>query len=157
MTKKNFFHYYNKLSGADETLVFFERKGFIYIYKCHHIAPRWTYKTRESKGKGGAEKFSMYIKVDERDKLIAKGAIPIMTTTEFEALPYKNNGHKCEFWLHKVCNLGKYTPDHERFDKCGDVTINGIQYQVKFQNASLTNVDILHKAQKSARERKRVA
>jgi hypothetical protein len=31
------------------------------------------------------------------------------------------------------------------------VEINGIQYQVKYQNASLTNVVVLHKAQKKAR------
>jgi hypothetical protein len=51
--------------------------------------------------------------------------------------------------------LGEYTPDHIRFDECGDVEINGVQYQVKFQNASLTNVVVLHKAQAKAREKRK--
>lgn len=152
MTKKNFFHYYNKLTGADETLVFFERKGYIYIYRCKHIAPRWCKEGRESKSKGGAQKWRMYITVSERDKLIAKGATKVMTVAEFKEIPHKNKGHKCEYFLHKACGLGEYTPDKVRFDVCGDVEINGIQYQVKFQNASLTNVDVLHKAQANARK-----
>lgn len=152
MTKGNFFRYYNKLTGADRTLIFFERKGIIYIYNCKHIAPRWAHEEFESSKNGGQQKFKMYISVSEKDKLIAKGATPIMTKAEFEAIPYKNKGHKCEAYLHKACGLGEYTPDHVRFDYCGDVEIGGIQYQVKYENASLTNVDVLHKAQKRARE-----
>ena len=97
----------------------------------------------------------MYINVAEKDKLIKKGATPVMTKAEFESIPYKNKGHKCEYYLHKVCGLGEYAPDRIRFDYCGDVDINGIQYQVKYENASLTNIDVLHKAQKRAREMKK--
>lgn len=153
MTKKNFFRYYNKLTGADRTLVFFIHNHIVYLWECHHIAPRWTREARESKSKGGAQKFRMYITAKEKKNLIKKGAIPVMTETEFKAIPVKNKGNKCEMWLHKVCGLGEYTPDHVRFDKSGDVKINGIEYQVKFQNATLTNVDVLHKAQKEARKK----
>lgn len=156
MTKGNFFKYYNKLTGADKTLVFFERKGIIYIWECKHIAPRWAREEHESSKNGGWQKFKMSINVAEKDKLIKKGAIAVMTTEEFNKIPYENKGHKCEYWLHKVCNLGTYTTDRVRFDKCGDVNINGIEYQVKFENASLTNVNTLHNAQKDARM-KRVA
>ena len=83
------------------------------------------------------------------------GAFLGMTKAEFDELPYNNNkGHRCEYWLHEVYNLGNYKPDNKRFDKCGDVEINGIQYQVKFENASLTNVNTLHNAQKSARAKR---
>lgn len=156
MTKKNFFHYYNELSGADDTLIFFIHKHMVYLYKCHHIAPRWTKEARESKSKGGYQKFRMYISATEKAKLIAKGAIPIMTEVEFNALPYaRNKGHRCEYWLHMVCDLGEYTPDKVPFDVCGDIRIDGIEYQIKFQNASLTNVNALHNAQARARARRR--
>lgn len=154
MTKQNFFRYYNKLTGADRTLVFFERKGVIYEYDCKHIAPRWTHEEHESTQNGGWQKFKMYITVEEKDKLIKKGAVAVMTKAEFDKLPYNNKGHRCEYWLHEVYNLGNYKPDHERFDKCGDVEINGIQYQVKFENATLTNVNTLHNAQKDAKAKK---
>ena len=150
MTKSNFFRYYNRLTGADRTLVFFEYKGNIYIHECHHIAPRWAHEEFESSKNGGHQKFRMRISTDEKVKLIPKSKM-VMTSKEFNAIPYKNKGHKCEAWLHMVCDLGEYTPDHKRFDECGDVRIGGVEYQVKFQNASLTNVVVLHKAQKRAR------
>lgn len=155
MTKSNFFYYYNKLSGADGTILFFERKGIIYRWDCKHIAPRWTVENRESTRHGGWQKYKMYLKVSEKEKLIKKGAIPVMTLAEFEALPYKNKGCKCEYWLHEVYNLGEYKPDNIPFDACGDVEIDGIQYQVKFENASITNVHVIHEAQKRAREAKK--
>jgi hypothetical protein len=96
----------------------------------------------------------MYISTAEKAKLVSKSHL-VMTKAEFEAIPYKNKGHKCEAYLHKACGLGEYTPDHIRFDECGDVEINGIQYQVKFQNASLTNVVVLRKAQAKAREKRK--
>ena len=150
MTKGNFFRYYNRLTGADRTLIFFSHNGDIYIHECHHIAPRWAHEEFESSKNGGHQKFKMYLSASEKAKLAPK-SYKVMTCEEFEAIPYKNKGHKCEAWLHMVCDLGNYTPDHKRFDECGDVEINGIQYQVKFQNASLTNVVVLHKAQKRAR------
>lgn len=150
MTKGNFFRYYNKLTGADRTLIFFKYKGDIYIYECHHIPQRWASEHFESKSKGGYQKFRLWVPAKEKPELIKK-SVKVATAAELAALPYKNNGHKCEAWLHKVCELGEYTPDSLRFDKGGDVVINGVSYQVKYQNASLTNVNVLHKAQKDAR------
>lgn len=150
MTKGNFFRYYNRLTGADKTLIFFEFQNEIYIHECKHIAPRWAHEEWESSKNGGHQKFKMYITTKEKARLV-KASTKIMTAEEFSAIPYKNNGHKCEAWLHKVCDLGEYTPDNLRFDKGGDVVINGVSYQVKYQNASLTNVVVLHKAQKDAR------
>ena len=150
MTKANFFRYYNRLTASDRTLVFFNYKGNIYMHDCHHIAPRWAHKEYESSKNGGAEKFKMYITANEKAKLVNK-SVKVMTTEEFNNLPYKNKGWNCEYYLHKAHNLGEHRPDHIRFDKDGDVNINGIKYQVKFENASLTNVDVLHKAQRDAR------
>ena len=155
MTKGNFFRYYNRLTGADRTLVFFERKKVIYVHECKHIAPRWAYEEFESSKNGGHQKFKMYISASEKDKLIKQGAVAVMTAEEFRTIPVANKGHKCEYYLHQACNLGEYKPDHVRFDKCGDVEINGVQYQVKFENATLTNVVVLHKAQKDARAKSR--
>ena len=43
-------------------------------------------------------------------------------------------------------------PDQLRFDKGGDLEINGKQYQIKFQNAQVVTVDTIHKVQKEYRE-----
>ena len=77
-----------------------------------------------------------------------------MTEKEFNSKPYSNNGHKCEYWLHNITNQpGEYKRDVERFDKRGDITIDGIKYQVKFENATLTNVNAIHNAQWEKRAR----
>lgn len=154
MTKANFFRYYNKLSGSDKTLIFFEYLDNIYIWVCTHIPPRYTAKTRESSKNGGYEKFKMRITADEKARLVNKGAVRVMTITEFENIPYSNKGFKCESYLHTACNLGEYKPNPKRFDMGGDVRIDGIEYQVKFENASITNVNVLHNAQRYAREQR---
>ena len=154
MTKGNFFKYYNKLNGADMYMIFFTSGDMVYRTISKHIAPRWTHEERESQKNGGFQKWKMYISVEEKAKLIRKGAEPVMTITEFESIPRKNKGHRCEQWLHETYNLGNYKPDNRRFDKGGDVEIDGVKYQVKFENASLTNVNTLRKAQKDARKAK---
>lgn len=153
MTKQNFLKYYNKLSGADKTLIFFQKDGKIYLWECNHIAPRWVNSAYESSSKGGQQKFRMYINTKEKEKLIKKGAIEVMTLTDFEKISYANKGMKCEKWLHDKTNQS-YIPNNKRFDKGGDICVNGVEYQIKFENASLTNVDVLHKAQKEKRVKK---
>ena len=156
MTMKNFLHYYHLLNGAQRYLLFFIYKKVVYVYNCKTLAPRWLYETRESSSNGGWQKWMLSLKDPEKAKLVKK-AVPVMTIEEWNSLPYAHNkGHRCEYWLHKTMNLpGEYKPDHERFDKCGDVCFNGVQYQVKFQNASLTNVHTLANAQKDRRERRK--
>lgn len=161
MTKGNFFRYYNKLAGCHAYLIFFQYGKEIYMAECDRIAQRWCHESRESHRKnkageivgGGEQKWAMRLNKTHKEQLIRKGAKVVFTVEEFEQMPYPNNkGHKCEWWLHQQFNLGEYIPDHERFDKCGDVCINGVEYQVKFENASLTNVKVLRNAQDDARK-----
>ena len=152
MTKGNFFRYYNKLSGCDRYLIFFDYKKDIYMAECEKILPRWCVEGYTSSSRGHDQQFRMSMKNEHKEQLIRKGAIKVFTRKEFEQMPYTNRGHKCEWWLHETYSLGEYNPDTVRFDKCGDVCINGVQYQVKYQNAGLTTVKTLRNAQKTARE-----
>lgn len=164
MTKGNFFRYYNKLSGCHKYLIFFEYCGFIYYATVDRIAPRWCIESRESyrhnkngTTSGGEQKWIMSMKREHKEELVNKGAKIAMTKEEFEKLGEikPNKGRRCELWLHKKYNLGEHKDDTLRFDKGGDVCIDGIEYQVKFQNASLTNVKSLRNAQDSARKLKK--
>ena len=163
MTKGNFFRYYNKLSGCHKYLIFFEYNNNIYCAVTESIAPRWCIEARESYRRskktgeiigGGEQKWIMSMKKKHKEELIKKGAEIAMTKEEFEELGnvYSNKGRRCELWLHEKYNLGKHENDTVRFDKGGDVCINGVEYQVKFQNASLTNVRAIRNAQDSARK-----
>lgn len=152
MSKGNFFKYYNRLNGADAYMVMFLYDGKLWLFETSHIKPRWTVEARESTKNGGFQKWKMSLKKAHKEQLIKAGAVVVATAEEFNNMPYSNKGHKCECLLHHLYDLGEYTPDRVRFDKDGDITINGIKYQVKFENASLTNVRTLRKAQDDARK-----
>ena len=153
MTKGNFFKYYNKLNGADAYMIFFLYGGKLWMLKVPHIKPSWTKESRESSSNGGFQKWMMKNTKAIKEQYIRKGAVVVATEEEFNNMPYANNkGRRCEWWLHQIYNLSEYTPDNERFDKGGDVRIDGIEYQVKFENASLTNVRTLRRAQDDARK-----
>lgn len=154
MTKTNFFRYYNKLSGADAYIIMFEYNGKIWQAITKHIKPSWTREERESTQNGGWQKWKMKLTKAHKENLIKKGATVVATKEDFENAPYKNKGHKCEYLLHQIYQLGTYKPDNKRFDKGGDIKVDGVEYQVKFENASLTNVNVLHNAQRDARGRK---
>lgn len=160
MTKGNFFRYYNRLAGCHAYLIFFQYGKEIYMAECDRIAQKWCYESRESHRRnkageivgGGEQKWSMRMNKAHKEQLINKGAKVVFTVEEFNEMPYKNKGQRIEGWLHREYDLGEYKPDSKRFDKGGDVVINGIEYQVKFENASLTNVRVLRKAQDDARK-----
>lgn len=166
MTKGNFFKYYNKLSGSHKYLIFFEYDENIYCAITDKIAPRWCIESRESYRHnkngtvaGGEQKWQMQMRKKHKEELVKKGAEVAMTSEEFAELGKvkANKGRRCEYWLHEKYNLGEHTDDTVRFDKGGDVCIDGIEYQVKFQNASLCNVRTLRNAQESARKNKKSA
>lgn len=151
MTKGNFMKYYHTLSASEKNLIFFVYKKMVYMAEVARIQPRWVYESRESTKHGGYQKFKMRLVQKEKERLIEQGAKEVMAYADFKNLPVKNIGRKCEYWLHQEYNLGDYTPNSLRFDKGPDVVINGVSYQVKFQTASLTNINVLHKAQRAAR------
>lgn len=163
MTKGNFFRYYRVLSGADRYLIIFRFDGYIWAIDVEHIKPSWTIAKRESGGKANPELQKYALSAAHLPKKsFTKSAICLMTEEELEVGAKNrqiargdkqiNRGYFLEDWL--CANMGA-TPcssnQHERFDKCGDIWMNGKQYQVKFENASLTNVRAIHNAQADAR------
>ena len=160
MKIENFFRYYNRLSAADRYYLIFKYKRYVWLIDIPHICSTWCEESKESGSKGYYQKWRICASKLPKDRLVKK-AICMMSIKEFEAAVKEysgNRGDYCEKWLCE--NFGcvpSSTKHNARFDECGDVTKNGLQYQVKFQNASLTNVNVLHKAQADARARKAAA
>lgn len=158
MTPGNFFRYYNRLNGADRYFLVFTHQNMVWVADLRHIASTWCYKTRESTKNGGWEKWMLKASLLPKERLV-KHAVCLMTVAEFEAqrkASHLNRGYFCE---KLVCDRLNCTPasskKNARFDECGDVVMNGVQYQVKFENATLTNVNVLHHAQADARAKRR--
>ena len=158
MTSGNFFRYYNKLSGADRYFLVFPFEKNMYVADLRHLSSSWCLETRESNKNGGWQKWMLQPGKLPKARL-AKKAVCLMTQKEFEAqrkASKQNRGCFCEMLL---CEKLGCVPASDvrtaRFDRCGDVVYNGLQYQVKYENASLTNVNTLHHAQADARAAKK--
>ena len=158
MTTKNFFRYYNRLNGADRYLLVFKYKRMVWVVDVEHILPSWCSEALESAQNGGYQKWMLKPSALPKAKLV-KTATCLMTIKEFETqckASGENRGYVCEMLLCERLNCQPASSKRNaRFDVCGDVVLNGIQYQVKFQNASLTNVNVLHKAQADARAKRK--
>lgn len=152
MTKTTFLKHYNSFSAAHNYLVFFLYKKNLYMAECGKIQPRWVVENYETYGH--TQKYMISLKNQHKEQLIRKGAKLLMTESEFMAIDVPNRGRKCEKWLHETTNQdGVYKYDTVPFNIDGDITINGIKYQVKFQNASLANVRTIEKLKKERREK----
>ena len=158
MTTGNFFRYYNKLNGADRYFLVFVYQGMVWVADLRHLSSSWCYKTRESAKNGGWEKWMLKASLLPKERLV-KRAVCLMTVAEFEAqrkVSKQNRGYFCEMLLCEKLGCAPSSDDRTaRFDRCGDVVYNGLQYQVKYENASLTNVNTLHHAQADARAKRR--
>lgn len=158
MTTKNFFRYYNRLNGADRYLLVFKYKRMVWVADVEHLFPSWCFETTESSHNGGYQKWMLKPSALPKEKL-AKTAVCLMTSKEFEArckASGENRGYFCEMLVCEMLNCQPASDKRNaRFDECGDVVMNGVQYQVKFQNATLTNVKVLHNAQATARAKRK--
>lgn len=148
MTKENAIRYYRKYSGAERYLVGFLHAHQLYLADVEELLPRWLIvKEPSAKHK---EKLQVDLKVKHKKQLIKKGATPICTEQEFEEMnkDLRNKGKTLERLVFEMNGRNDWVADTVRFDKCGDININGIEYQVKFQNAQVVTIDTLHKIQK---------
>lgn len=160
VTKRWFVREYNRLSGADEYWWFFELEGNVYCYKCKHLPYNRIMMGFESSSKGGHYKAKLGISKTFFKELIVKNkASYFCTMKELQKVEVKknqNNGHRCEKILAETFPQKNWIlGGNERFDKGGDLIIDGKQIQVKFGAASLTNINTLHNAQKEARKNKK--
>lgn len=145
MKKENAIRYYRKFSGADAYIIGFEYKKEVYVSVIDEIMPRFTAIERASTSKGGGEKLQLRLKNEHMEQLIRKGA---------KKVDYKivkgRNGRAFEAWIYEqVGRADEYRGDDQvGFWVCGDININGIEYQVKFNGAQIVTFDTLHNLQK---------
>lgn len=147
MTKTTFLKHYNNFSAAHNYILFFLYKKNLYITTVEKLMPRWVVENYETYSH--TQKYMIYLNNKHKEQLIRKGAKCLMTEEKFMEINVKNRGRKCEKLLHELTNQeGEYRFDTVPFNEDGDITINGIKYQVKFQNASLANVSYIEKLKK---------
>jgi hypothetical protein len=153
ITKNHAIREYRKYSGADAYMMVMIQNKEVYMMEQEEFLPR--YMVLKPASKTHKEKLQVNLKAAHRKEMIKKGAIHLMSEAEFKAVQKEiglNRGWTAEKVVYDYFGVEWDGPDQLRFDKGGDLEINGKQYQIKFQNAQVVTVDTIHKVQKEHRE-----
>ena len=149
MTKGNAIRYYRKFSGAQGYILGFTYKKKNYMAIVDEIMPRFIRVEKEASKKGGKEKLQLRLTNQHMEQLIRKGAIEI----DYE-ITNGNNGRNFEMWVQRYFGQVARDWDNDGFWVGGDVNVDGIEYQIKFNGAQIVTFDTLHNLQKCGKDYK---
>ena len=147
MKKENEIRYYRKFSGADAYILGFIYKHDLYCITVDEIMPRFMRVEKSSSKKGGHEKLQFRLNNAFKEQLIRKGAEKIGTDADLLEIA-GNKGVSFERMVYRMNGQEPRPKDSVRFDKGGDININGIEYQIKLDGAQIVEFKTLNKIQK---------
>ena len=140
MTKETMIRNYRKFAAHDAYIIGFVINGKQYITFIDELMPRWIYLTHESTSHGGGAKIKLYIPAKDRDRLLAKNSICLGDVKDLMPTALrKTNGNKgfaLECLVSEYFGVPYTAPDRIGFWHDGDVTSNGVKYQVKNGNSA---------------------
>lgn len=131
---------YHKLAFTDKYILGFSYKGNIYInYTTGADMEKYVKLDKASRGQG----YSIRFKPNASDKIyLLTGAKALCSVKYFNELVETgkyNKGEVLEKLVTEIEANMEWEKDNIPFTEAGDVEINGIPYQVKFENATYTN------------------
>ena len=97
--------------------------------------------------RGGHEKLQFRLNNALKEQLIRKGAEKIGTETDLLEIA-GNKGVSFERMVYRMNGQEPRPKDSVRFDKGGDININGVEYQIKLDGAQIVEFRTLNKIQK---------
>ena len=141
---KNLLTAYKATSAAAAYIIGFLMKDKVYTIYLNDL-PEWLVSMgRESTSHGGARKLRMRMTAKDKARLMAMGAAYIGTAAEVLA-SRKNKGEAFEQWVTESYGQ-EWHKDSIPYWKDGDITVDGVKYQIKFECASLANENTIAKA-----------
>lgn len=145
----NLINSYNKLSYTHNYIFGFNFKGNLYaVVTTSEVLPYILTLDSASRGAGYALRFNPTN--EQKVFLLSKGAELICSTKFFLETVENSKYNKGEIF-EKLCteNVGqKWEKDNVPFTDGGDLTVNGIAYQIKFEKATFTNEKTLARLSK---------
>lgn len=135
MNKTNMIREYHKLSAADYYIIGFELDGYIYAVKQKRLYGKYLKTDRESTKNGGANILRLTL-TKKQKKALVKKLLPVATAADMENI--KNRGEWFEKLIYTIYKQD-YKKDTTRFDKQGDIKIEGQEVQLKFERATVAN------------------
>ena len=136
---------YNKLAGAHHYIWGFTVKCIVYIAVTDETVLPYVCKVdKASRGAGYALRFKPT--VDQKLFLMANAQM-LCSADYFNMAVAESRYNKGEIFEKMVAEKAgqEWHKDNVPFTKCGDINIDGIEYQIKFENATFTNEKSLRK------------
>lgn len=137
MTKGTMIKNYRKFNACDAYYIALPKGKKAYIVKVNELMPRWINVDHTTHSRGYKPKIDLDISATERDKLIKNHLFLETTVAEIMSMGQDSKGHNFEAFMWKHFGLEGYTPDNIGFWHDGDMTVNGIKYQLKYNNAQI--------------------
>lgn len=140
----NYIKEYKKINASSKYLIYFIAYNKLCKLFVRDIPNNWIKQEKDG--------LRLYIPSQDKKTMFLKSKI-VMSKLEFEIslkeynMEYKTNYNKGEFVeLLTYENYKKeYKKDNIRFDKAGDIEINGEQIQIKFENGHLPSYNTIEK------------
>ena len=136
---------YEDTTAAVWTLLVFQLAGRAYAARLNAITADMVTLDRESSQNGGATKLRFKLSNRQKVALIEAGAEEVGNIADILSLQ-KNKGNAVECWATRRYMGIEWVKDSIPYYMQGDIRINGEEVQVKFENASLTNVNVMQAA-----------
>ena len=155
--KEKYFRMYAENDASEKVIRVFEHYGYIYhmFVSVESLADRvreTAVSSRHAKG-GTVDGRNLRLRkmtISEKENAVANGAEIICTVEFFQQLRKEfssNKGICAEQAIRKFYGLDDYKLGDKRgFWECGDIELNGKQYSVKFDDASLSAYRTIEKA-----------
>lgn len=142
---------YHNLAFTDKYILVYTVAGTVYFTICdHHMVDHVTCLDRASRGAGYALRF----KPNRAQKmlLMAENATPLCSVKFFDAMVATSKYNKGEIAEKLITEYyGQvWEKDNIPYTDAGDITIDGVDYQIKYEKATFTNEKSLKKMQQAA-------
>lgn len=139
---------YHKQSKAKEFEIYFIYNKILYKTTTKTIKDEMLKFDKTSAKRGNKTTLRMRILKQYKQNLINNNkATKVITEKYFKELCKQlglNKGECCEYLSHKARHI-EYNRDNVRYDKAGDINTARKTIQVKFQNATIANIETILK------------
>ena len=146
MTKETMIRNYRRISAADAYILGFADKGQLYMAESTSVPPRYISFEQASRGQG----YSLRLRLKKAWKTqLLKKAICLGSAEGLTADTKYNKGENFERIVSNYYGI-EWHKDNEAFTKCGDISVNGVEIQIKFDGATFTTESTLKKQMRLA-------
>lgn len=140
MERLEMFGYYEKFNKAEKYIIGFAHKGKLYMQMVEHINPDMVTLETASKNQGVSLRFRPRSahKAEMLLEAICLGAVDMLLDSKY------NKGEMFEKIVTEYYGQ-EWVKDNVPFHKAGDINVDGVEIQIKFQNAAFCTSNTLQR------------